>query len=180
MMANRANSLASTGPRTLHGRAKSAKNALRHALSLPIQSVPAFSQQIEMLAREIAGNDADEELADLARQIAAAQIDICRVRQARHRFLSQALSKPYYESRADRRMKGKLMLALLRPKAPEIPPAIFTKFITATPQGPQKFAIILSEEVNRLRAFDRYERRALSRRKFAIRDFDEAECRKCA
>jgi hypothetical protein len=47
------------------------------------------------------------------------------------------------------------------------------KFLTATPQGPHKFATILSEEA-KLLAMDRYERRALSRRKFAIRTFDEA------
>src|SRR4051812_48788797 len=39
-------------------------------------------------------------------------------------------------------------------------------------KGPHKFAIILSEEAKRLRAMGRYERRALSRRKFAIRAFD--------
>jgi hypothetical protein len=46
---------------------------------------------------------------------------------------------------------------------------MLTNFITATPQGPQKFAIILSK-LDRLRALDRYEQRALSRRKFAIRE----------
>ena len=46
-------------------------------------------------------------------------------------------------------------------------------FVDSTPQGPHKLATILSEEAKQLR-FDRYERRALSRRKFAIRAFDEA------
>ena len=34
--ANRANARASTGPKTTQGRIRSARNALRHALSLPI------------------------------------------------------------------------------------------------------------------------------------------------
>jgi hypothetical protein len=42
------------------------------------------------------------------------------------------------------------------------------------PDGPQKLAMIASEKTNELLVMDRYERRALSRRKFAIRDFDIA------
>ena len=52
--------------------------------------------------------------------------------------------------------------------------AALTKFLTSTPQGPDKFAIILSQEAKQLLAMDRYERRALFRRKIAIRAFDEA------
>jgi len=51
------------------------------------------------------------------------------------------------------------------------------KFVTTTPKGPQKFATILSQETEQLSAMDRYERRALSRRKFAIRAFDAARAR---
>jgi hypothetical protein len=42
------------------------------------------------------------------------------------------------------------------------------------PQGAEKFAYILSDLAPKLAAIDRYERRALSRRRFAIRDFDAA------
>jgi hypothetical protein len=51
------------------------------------------------------------------------------------------------------------------------------KFVTSTPQGPHKLATILLGEAKKLLAMDRYERRALSRRKFAIRAFDEARRR---
>ena len=40
------------------------------------------------------------------------------------------------------------------------------------PQGTDKFATVLLQEAKRLHAMDRYERRALSRRKFAIRALD--------
>jgi hypothetical protein len=40
--------------------------------------------------------------------------------------------------------------------------------------GPQKFASILADMTGQLAAMDRYERRALSRRKFAIRAFNAA------
>ena len=81
--ANRANARASTGPKTAQGRARSARNALRHALSLSVYSDPLVSEQVQTLAREIAGPDASAEIQDLARQIAEAQIDLRRVRYAR-------------------------------------------------------------------------------------------------
>ena len=175
--ANRANARASTGPKTPRGRTRSARNALRHALSLPVHSDPLLSEEVETLAREIAGPDANAETQDLARQVAEAQIDLRRVRYARHQLLSDALSDQYYDSHANMRMKVKVIGHLLRAKEPDMSMEALEKFVTSTPQGPAKFATILSQEAKRLLAMDRYERRALSRRKFAIRAFDEARRR---
>jgi hypothetical protein len=52
------------------------------------------------------------------------------------------------------------------------------QFPNSMPEGPFKFATILSQEAKQLLAMDRYEQRALSRRKFAIRAFDEARSRR--
>ena len=172
--ANRANARASTGPKTAKGRARAARNALRHGLSLPVCSNPALSEEVETLAREIAGPDANAETQELARQVAEAQIDLRRVRYARHQFLSHALTDPYYEPRANTRKKAELLRFLLQKNAPDMPVAALLKIVTSTPQGPHKFATILSQEAKQLLAMERYERRALSRRKFAIRAFDEA------
>jgi hypothetical protein len=174
--ANRANARASTGPQTTRGRARAARNALRHGLSLPVCSIPALSEGVETLAREIAGPDANAETQDLARRVAEAQIDLRRVRYARHQFLSDTLSKKYYDSYANIRMKVTLLRALLRPNPPDMSKEA-REFATSTPQGPDKLATILSGEAEKLLAMDRYERRALSRRKFAIRAFDEARRR---
>jgi hypothetical protein len=92
--ANRTNAGASTGPQTHQGRARAAKNALRHALSLPVCSDPVLSEEVETLAREIAGPDANEETKELARRVVEAQIDLRRVRYARHQILSRGLSDP--------------------------------------------------------------------------------------
>jgi len=175
--ANRANARASTGPQTARGRARAARNALRHGLSLPVCSEPALSEEVEALAREIAGPDANARVQELARRVAEAHIDLCRVRSARHQLLSNALSDPYYESRAAARAKLRLLPRLLRPNAPEISMAALTKFLTSTPQGPEKFATVLSQEAKRLLAMDRHERLARFRRKIAIQAFDEVRRR---
>jgi hypothetical protein len=173
MRANRANARASTGPKTAQGLARAARDALGHGLSLPVCSDPALSEEVEALAREIAGTDARAEIQELARRAAEAQIDLRRVRSARHRLLFDLLSNPYYESRADTRMKVAVLSRLLRPRAPDIPIAAVSAFLTSTPRGPQKFALILSREAKQLLAMDRYERRALLRRKVALRALDD-------
>jgi hypothetical protein len=43
-------------------------------------------------------------------------------------------------------------------------------------RGEQKLAAVIEEKASQLAALDRYERRALSRRKFAIRKFDANVC----
>jgi hypothetical protein len=92
--ANRANARASTGPKTANSRARSARNALRYGLSLPVHSDPALSQEVEVLAREIAGPDAAAEIQEFARRVAEAQIDLRRIRCARHRLLCNAWNDP--------------------------------------------------------------------------------------
>ena len=175
--ANRANARASTGPKTAQGRVRTAMNALRHGLSLPFYANPTLSQEAEELAREIAGKDANAEIRRLACRIAEADIDLRRVRHARNQFLTDRLNDEYYESQANRRTKLAFIFKLLRPNAPDIPMPALSKYLTSTPQGPEKLATILSQEAKQLMAMDRYEKRALSRRKFAIREFDTARCK---
>ncbi len=163
-----------------HGRARSAKNAFRHGLSLPIQFDQALCEEVQALALQIAGSHASAHIQLLARRVAEAQVDLRRVRYARQQFLSGALAKnPYdYEPRAVTRAKFGILKHFLKPKLADIPlPAFVMNFVTAAPDGPTRFATALSKETKRLLALDRYERRALSRRKFAIRAFDEARQR---
>jgi hypothetical protein len=102
--ANRMNARASTGPKTTHGRAHAARNALRHALNLSINSFPVLCEEMDAVARKIVGTDADAETLERARRIAEAEIDLRRVRLVRHQLLSEALSDPNYEKEAIRRL----------------------------------------------------------------------------
>jgi hypothetical protein len=171
--ANRANAQASTGPKTARGRSHAARNALRHALSLPGHSDPSLSEEVEALAREIVSTDTNGEILELARRIAEAQIDLHRARRARHQLLSEALTDPDYEPTIMQRKKLAAVIRCARSFGPLTPmPDDVVEFLDSKPQGPHKFAAILADKTRQLLALDRYERRAVSRRKRAIRALD--------
>jgi hypothetical protein len=174
LSANRANSRSSTGPRSKTGKMHVAQNAHRHGLSIPASSDPNLSPDIVSLANEIAGVDASSDEQNLARRIAEAQIDLVRVRQLRCELLSHKLSKLEYHSTKHAMVTVRQCKQVLRMIDHGIDrPSKMMDEISPL-EGPEKFATILSDLIHELTAMDRYERRALSRRKFAIRDFDIA------
>ena len=89
------------------------------------------------------------EIQDLARQIAEAQIDLRRVRYARHQFLTQASAEPHYDSRADVWKKTAVFGQFLGQNPPGASLEILEKFVTSVPKGPDKFATILSQQAKR-------------------------------
>ena len=138
------------------GRAHSARNARRHGLSLPVLSNPALSEEVEPLARDIAGAGATPAILELARRIAEPQIDLRRVRSARHDLLAGALCDPDYGSPAAKRKSTKLAVEVDKLKAqPELSPhltplilSLLTRLessLQSSPEGPQKFATILAD-----------------------------------
>jgi hypothetical protein len=132
--ANRRNARASTGPKSATGKARSAGNARRHGLAVPICTDRALAAEAEALARALVGGDPDAERLALARHVAEAQIDVVRVRGVRRDILRRGQHLP----------------------------------------SPKRLAFVLRTYALELQQVDRYERRAVSPRKTAIRAFDEA------
>ena len=119
---NKVNAQASTGPKTVQGKVRSAQNAYRHGLSRSVAADPVLVEEVEALAREFVDNSTDPTIDEFAYDAAEAQIDLARIRWARHDLLVRSLGDTTNEQ--------------------------------------------LAQQLIRM---DRYERRALSRRKFAIR-----------
>ena len=146
---NRRNARRSTGPKSAAGKAKVAKNALRHGLAIPARLDPALNREIEGFAELIAGASAPAFPLDCARRIAEAQIDLRRIRRVRLSTWSKA--------ETDELKRGD-QAAELSQVCPE--------FDSFDPSAQ------LNGFAKQLLRLDRYERCALSRRRAAIREFD--------
>jgi hypothetical protein len=87
-------------------------------LTLSVLADPALAGELEVLAREIAGEGANSELKEHASHIAEAQIDLVRVRRARHQLLSRARGNPDDQSPAAVKMPQALAARLARRMGP--------------------------------------------------------------
>jgi len=81
--ANRQNARRSTGPRTPAGKAKAARNSLRHGLSRPVRTDPALAREVETCACRIAGEGASPARHALAVAVAEAEVDLARIARVR-------------------------------------------------------------------------------------------------
>ena len=176
LQANRANARTSTGPRSAAGKLRSARNARRHGLSVPVWSDRELSTDARILVLKIAGLDAAPDLQLLARLIAESQIDLKRVRQARHHAIASGFDNPLLlplsALGAWERVRALIRIDQLMENRLPIPWNL--KHLIEPPEGAKKLALAISNVAQVLSTLDRYERRALSRRNRAIRAFDTA------
>jgi hypothetical protein len=78
--ANRRNAKKSTGPRSAAGKKRSGKNALRHGLTTPLSGTE-FMREVDVRARQIAGERTDRIAMEQARSAAEADLELARQRQ---------------------------------------------------------------------------------------------------
>lgn len=187
--ANRANARASSGPKTAAGKAQSAQNAFRHGFNVPIWRDPDLASDVEALAQRIVGKSTDPNVLEPARRVAEAQIDLCRVRCHRNRLIERAMGDPEFQTEAAEpapfgpaavrvsawiqgpSSDGRIQIIEATVSALV---AQIAKNLAALDRSMRPAKLSLAELAWELASLDRYERRALSRRKFAIREFDVA------
>ena len=168
--ANRRNAARSTGPKTAEGKARSRGNALRHALSIPVTGDPRVEAGMVGFARALTGRWAIAALHREAREVTAAFYDLRRVRLAR-----TLLQRRIVESGLDFAQVNKIERSpfgnLTRDDIANIFVSMGSPLPPLTLDAPKPDQLTVEATLEQLTRFERYERRALSRRNKAVRNF---------
>jgi hypothetical protein len=158
--ANRANARKSTGPRTKEGKSRSRGNAERHGLEAVSLTEAERTAEVEHLAKAICPDQADPFRFEQAVIIAGNELLLARVRAAKRVALGRDRGREdaLRQKSGPARRRGDLGLEE-EPNNPN-PPEVGDEAEWARRALPE------------LLRLERYARRALSRRKRAIRRFD--------
>jgi hypothetical protein len=106
LKANQKNAQKSTGPRSIEGRKRSSKNALKHGLSKGQNFDADHVQKVEFLTRKLC-EGRDDQCMELARELAQAQIQLNYIRSLKLACFKSDLTKPLKadEAKANQNLK---------------------------------------------------------------------------
>ena len=172
---NRRNARRSTGPRSAAGKACSSRNALRHGLAISLASLPEKTLEIEQLARTVAGEDAKPARLHYARIAAEAELELLRVRAARVALINQYAQDRLIYAPPTNKLDFELRYLARFHRNPKLAAAAEKSWHSLRPpipEDPERMFVALTRAIPDLAKYDRYERRALSRRKRALRALD--------
>ena len=164
IVSNRSNAARSCGPRSAAGKGSASRNALRHGLAVSISNDPAMSAEAERLAKVIAGVNASSARLAQARIIADAELDLLRIRHAQVMWMNSKL-EPVIASGIHAQDAAMSRLADSNSGARS------NSVLENIELPAQSFAASMLNVLPQLIRLDRYERRAISRRRRAMRAF---------
>lgn len=167
--ANRQNAKHSSGPKSAQGKKRTAQNARRHGLSVSPLSSEDNAAWIKRMVDATCGGDADAETRDLAQEIFYAQSTLLRVRAARKQLFSRVLNDPDFLSKKEQKMSFILASVKAEIGPVKIPEFLRPSFEKSTSED--RYAIILKDFASQLETMERYENRALSKRRKAIGNY---------
>ena len=158
-VANRRNARMSTGPKSTNGKQRSARNALKHGLSV---SADPISDNVRSLAAVLLPVAASDHVAALAVEAARRIVDFNRVREAHQDFYARLGSSPTLTV------------------SPSPPPVDLTELAKIAAgfikelQPPTAPPFTITDLAKHLDKLARYERRTLSLRERALGKFADA------
>jgi hypothetical protein len=172
--ANRRNARRSTGPRSAAGRRRSSRNAFRHGLAAGLTISAEHTQNIERLARKIAGASPDILSLEGARTFAQAEFDLPQIRRVKAGLISRVMAFGGLETSNDVFQASdqvKRIVRALKHGELILPDRIEPATIPTT--DPERTAEAIRHALPELIMLDRYERRAAARRARALHTFLE-------
>ena len=184
ILANRRNAQLSTGPKSKGGKARSARNAYQHGLAGTRLQSQGENDFIQNLTEALCTESADPVKQALAQLIAEQEFQILRARSIRRAIFADESLRIAVEERRARSLTMRkafriitkaqdfYMMSQMRPAPDKL--GIMTlfefaklRFYTKPLSFPDGFKFISA----RIKAIDRYERRAISKRNTLIRQF---------
>jgi len=88
--ANRRNARKSTGPKSVRGRSRSSRNALRHGLAVAVEADPQVRDEVKKLAKAIAAAAGLARPGEAVHSFAEAEFDLLRIGKLKSAVLNEA------------------------------------------------------------------------------------------